>query len=98
MDNWGVIELLLIDLAALVTIWGFFQAQYRARQQEQLAWRNRMDDQIQTLKEQNQSEIANLQASCVRRDEMKDIIFPLRQDMAELRTDIRDLNKKLDKK
>lgn len=93
MGNWGILEVLLIDLAALVTIWGFFYMQSRTRQTEQQAWRDRIQDQLASLKDWTHIELSSLSTSCVRRDEIKDIVLPIRQDVTEVRAMLNDIQK-----
>ena len=75
-------EAIFIGLTALVTAGGYIHLRAKALD-------DRMADQHRHL----QGEISNLASNCVRRDEIKDIITPMRHDISEIRHRLDDLFK-----
>ena len=95
--DFGLVEVLLIDLAALVTIYGFFHMKAKSQQDGQIAFQERTNDRISDLRAWASTEIAQLSSSCVRRDDIKDMINPIRHDITELRHQMHELIKSLTK-
>lgn len=85
----GIVELLILDLAALVTIFGYFQNQNRKRQEQ-------TENRFSKLEDKQ----ADLSTTCIRRDELRatlDHYFdPFRAQIGQVCSQITEVRTRLD--